>query len=104
MNDDEIQGALDEALKTGEATYKLSHGRNAIVLSVKNENRLIPLMDELFNFTSLDFNSGSQRHPGNAVPLLLIDSYIVTPKFERRIDAKCHVYELTYSKKSESSY
>jgi len=98
MFDQEIQSALDEALSTGEATYKISKGRNALMLTVKNGNRLIPLMDKIFGFSDLDFIPTAFRNSSNAVPILKIDEYTVAPKIERRVIDDYHEYELMYSK------
>ena len=98
MIDDEAQTALDDALATGAATYEISKGRQALILTVKRGHRLIPLMDQLFSFADLDLCPGARRSVDNAVPVLTIGEYAVAPKFERRELAESYVYELSYTK------
>jgi hypothetical protein len=99
MLDDDAQTALDEALTTGAATYKISKGRDALILSVKDGHPLIPLMDQIFGFAGLDLVHNAQRSAGNAVPVLTIEEYAVTPKFRRQEIDGYHVYELIYSRR-----
>lgn len=103
MLDDEAQTALDEALATGDATYEISKGRHALILTVKNGNRLIPLMDQIFGYADLDLIPNVHRNSDNAVPVLMIGKYVTSPKFERNEVEGYHKYELTYSERGNSS-
>lgn len=97
MFDDEAQFALDEALKSGDATYDIVPRRQALVLKVKNGSDLIPIIDRIFDYSNLDFNANFQRNPSNAVPALTIGEYVVTPKYERKEGTEYHEYELIYA-------
>jgi hypothetical protein len=100
MFENEAQSALDEALSTGAATYEISTRRRALILTVKEGNPLIPIMDRWFGFADLDLVPKVHRHTGNAVPVLNIDKYAVAPKIERRESQGRYMYELMYSERS----
>lgn len=102
MLDEEAQKALDDALDTGAATYEISRGRNALILSVRNEHYLIPYLEKIFDIADLDLFHKEPRHPDNAVPILRIGKYAVSPKFERKKIEGYYKYELIYSKQTES--
>ena len=94
-----VKAEIKQALRSGEASYKIEENNKKYVLSVKEGCSLIHTLDGLFGSGVLGQVPSAQISGNDAIPSINIDGYLLSPsvfKSQKIIKNGYHIYNFDY--------